>query len=251
MRPIANKKDCKILQDWIKPVGNHVFYCSKNSKGDPELLIAMWKSLLHHVTNRHRFKSVKKYQQCPHKPYTAAESRRKKWLKKGSPAFEQLAKVVNDEKRLKDMPQLVDADHTGSVEVFHSILLSYASKRNAFDFATMEARTKLAIIDHNENINRNHGTIKKPRKNTGKKGEKKIKVVSSKLSGNWVPKPVKEEKTYDFIDILMQDIIAMKISGVKLKTKAKKNPNIPQNIARTPRPDKETILKNYHALGRF
>ena len=55
MRPLTQRKDCKVLKDWIKPVGNHLFWCSENCGGDPDKLIEMWKSLLHHVTNRHNF----------------------------------------------------------------------------------------------------------------------------------------------------------------------------------------------------
>ena len=51
LRPLTKRKDRKILQDWINPIGNHLFWCSEKCNGDSEQLIQMWKSLLHHVTN--------------------------------------------------------------------------------------------------------------------------------------------------------------------------------------------------------
>ena len=64
-------------------------------------------------------------------------------------------------------------------------------------------------------------------------------------------KLVKKAKTYEFVDHLMKDIITMKQSGVKIRAKAVKNPNIPKNIAPTPRPDKDSIMKKHDALVRF
>ena len=87
LRAAGKKKSCKILLDWMKAIGNHLFYCSENSGGDPDRLIAMWKSLLQHVTNVHEFPSSLKYPKCAHKPLSKDESSRKKWIDKDSVAF--------------------------------------------------------------------------------------------------------------------------------------------------------------------
>lgn len=41
--------------------------------------------------------------------------------------------------------------HTGSLEVLHSMFLAYATKRIDFDPPSYEGRIELAILDHNEN----------------------------------------------------------------------------------------------------
>ena len=75
----------------------------------------MWKSLLHHIVNKHKFKKpFPKYAKCHHKLYTKKESRKKKWIKKDSIAYDAIEKVVLDKKTLKDMEHLVNPYHTGS-----------------------------------------------------------------------------------------------------------------------------------------
>lgn len=99
LRPLTRRKGCKILQEWLKPIGNHLFYCSENCDGDPEKLVQMWKSLLHHIINKHKFeRTYPKYKRCAHKVYSRHEAQRKKWLKKDSPAYNNLEKVIMDKK---------------------------------------------------------------------------------------------------------------------------------------------------------
>ena len=251
LRPIALKKDCKHLQEWIKPIANHVFYLASNSDSDPQKIVSMWKSLLYHCSNRHSFKSLKHYQKCDHKPYTSAQSRKKKWIKTRTEAYEELEKIVNDAKTLTDIPKLAGADHTGNIEVFNSVLLSYAPKRIEFDHHVMDARVKLAAIDFNENINRPNAVIKKPNKLSGKLGEQKYKFQLAKQSNEWVAKEVKVPKTNRFIETLLKEVISLKTSGKVVKAKYRNELNTPKNIAATQRPDKEVILAKKAAQKRF
>lgn len=46
----------------------------------------------------------------------------------------------------------------GELEVFHSVLLKYCPKNLHFHYASMAARTQLAILDHNENVHRPQAT---------------------------------------------------------------------------------------------
>ena len=251
IRPIAKKKDNQIIEDWIKPIGTHLFYCSENCGNDGKKLVEMWKSLLHHVSNRHTFKSNKLYKKCDHGTLSKEEAKRRKWIKKGTPAFIELEKVVCDEKYLKDMPQLAGADHTGNVEVFNSVLLAYAPKRIEFDHRYMDARVKLAVLDFNENIGRNQAVIKTPNKPSGRMGQKRFRFHMAKQSNEWVAKEVKEQKTHNFVEELFEEIFRLKNSGVKISSAAPKDTNIPQNIAQTARPEKDEILKKRVKVTRF
>lgn len=43
---------------------------------------------------------------------------------------------------------------TGSLEVYHSVILKYAEKRLHFTYDSMRARAQLAVMDNNNNLGR-------------------------------------------------------------------------------------------------
>ena len=255
LRKVVRRKDCKIIQEWIKPIGNHLFWCADNCNGDAETLRQMWQSILYHITNKHTFKKkYPKYPKCSHPPYSREKSRKKKWIKKNSPAYTAIEKVVMDKKNLKDMGQIIRPLHTGSLEVFHSVINSYASKRQEFELNLMNARVKLAIIDHNSNINRVQAVISKERKGSGKKGEKQWKIVSSRLSKEWVAKERKEPKSLEFVSDLLANVVECKKKGEKIDKKVSEIAGRfqgPLNIAYTERPEKLDILEKHNKIKRF
>ena len=55
---------------------------------------------------------------------------------------------------LQDIKKLNGFHHTGSLKVFHSLLLKYCPKRQHFSHDGMRARIELAILDHNYNTKR-------------------------------------------------------------------------------------------------
>ena len=71
LRSLSQRKDCRIISDWIKVIGNDLFWCCGNCDGDVETLVQMWKSLLFHITNEHEFAThFPKYPKCSHKQYS-------------------------------------------------------------------------------------------------------------------------------------------------------------------------------------
>ena len=255
LRPLAQRKDCKIVQEWIKPIGNHLFWCAENCNGDAETLRQMWKSVLNHITNKHTFKTQHpKYPKCQHKPLPKEKSKRKKWIKKFTPAYNVIEKVILDSKNLKDMEHLTKPYHTGSLEVFHSLINSYATKRQEFELNVMDARVKLAVIDHNNNVYRQQATVKKQRKGSQKEGEKQWRILSSKLSKEWIAKPVKEAKSVDFVYRLLREVVERKLEGANIYTKVDHIENrlkSPTNIAYTDRPETSAILEKFNMMRRF
>ena len=215
----------------------------------------MWKSLLHHVTNKHNFQRLyPKYPRCAHKPLKKEKARRKKWLKKNSPAYNSLEKVIFDKKNLSDMTHLTKSYHTGSLEVFHSLINCYAPKRQEFELNVMAARVKLAIIDHNNNVNRKQADVKQKRKGGADVGERKWRFVCSKLSKDWIAKPVKEEKSYAFVDELVMEVITRKQEGERISEKfenLKDRMEGPKNIAYVEQTEKSVILKKHRKNKRF
>ncbi len=242
LRPLATKKGCSVLKEWIKPIGNHLFWCSENCDGDQEKLVQMWQSLLHHITNKHKFGKVfSKYKSCAHRKYTSSESRKKKWIKRDSPAYYALEKIINNKRYLKDIPHLANPLHTGSLEVFHSLINSYAPKRQEFELNVQNARVRLAILDHNNNVNKKQATLQKT-------GEKRWRYVCSKLSKEWVPKAIMEKKSFAFVERIIEDVMKKKLEGEKVKVKAADMADrliSPKNIAYSKMPSKTEILQKH------
>lgn len=255
LRKLIKRKGCKIIQEWIKPIGNHLFWCSENCNGDAETLRQMWQSVMEHISNKHAFKKkYPKYPKCLHSKYSKTKAKRKKWIKKGSAAYDSVEKVVMDKKNLKDMAQITKPYHTGSVEVFHSLINSYASKRQEFELNVMDARVKLAVIDHNSNINRKQAVVRKERQGSASKGEKQWKIVSSRLSKDWVAKEKKEPKSVAFVSELLSNVVQRKRSGEKIAKKVSEVPDrieTAKNIAYTERPEICVILDKHYKTKRF
>ena len=72
-------------------------------------------------------------------------------------------------------------------EVYHSLLVRYCPKREHFQLPGMIARSKPAILDRNNSLNRNQ-TITKT-------GIFKFKYPYSKVSQNWAAKPIRMQVT--------------------------------------------------------
>ena len=184
----AKGKGCEELGLWIKAICNHLWWCASNCNGDKDWLQESWTSVVHHIVNQHTF-TGEHITQCPHEPLDPEAARKKKWLKKDSKPHNALKEVVLDKRLVKDIRQLSEFCHTGSLEVYHSLMTKYVPKRQEFDQDQMTARTALAALDHNMSVNRQQAT--------NKKGEKRYRMVCPKATSQWVVKPVYEAKNYD------------------------------------------------------
>ena len=119
------------------------------------------------------------------------------------------------------------------------MLLKYCPKREHFSFNGMVARTQLAAIDHNSNTERKQAVLQ-----TGiKRGKARYKSAYTKGGKKWVVKPIKEEKSYEYVNRLLEDTVNECKSGEKQRISIA--PNIPKNIAPSPAPDKETLVKKH------
>ena len=76
------------------------------------------------------------------------------WLTPGSEAHKILVEHLHSPNFLSQVEMAAHGQHTGVLEVLHSLFLTYASKRIDYDPPSYEGRIKLAIIDHNENCQR-------------------------------------------------------------------------------------------------
>lgn len=244
LRKAAKLKSNGELELWIKSVSNHLWYCSRNCNSNIPLLVEMWKSILYHVSGIHAWpedNEFKVFRACNHAHLSNEEQRRKKWLKQGSPSHEALRKIVTDKRLLQDLPYIGEFMHTGALEVFHNVVLKYAPKRLEFNFAQMDARLKLAALDHNLNVGRAKAVVKKPRAGSSPRGETQYKRVFTKFTKQWVLKTKYEEKCYDYVYEMMDGVVNRKKN--KQREEIRKAPSA--NIAPCEAPSKtKMVLKH-------
>jgi len=92
------------------------------------MLEETWRCVVHHIVNVHEFEGDV-FTKCGHPPLTDDGQSRKKWLTPQSPAHNALKEVVLNKTLLKDIRQLNEFCHTGSLEVYHSLMAKYCPKR--------------------------------------------------------------------------------------------------------------------------
>ena len=104
----AKEKGCEELSPWIQSISNHLWWSSATCDGNVDLLREKWKSVLHHITNKHKWSGSSHFHQCCHRHIPSSEAKKICWLKPGSQAHLALEEVVLNTKLLKDLPKLTD-----------------------------------------------------------------------------------------------------------------------------------------------
>ena len=238
---VANKKDTSELMPWVKSITNHLWFCASQCDGDADLLEEMWTSIVWHIQNIHVF-SGKKVQNCSHDPLAPEDIRKKKWLKKGSKALKALETIVCDKRLLKDIRQLNLFCHTGDLETYHSMMLKYVPKRQAFGYAQMVSRTQLAVLDHNFNLKRDVAL--------DSHGQQRFNVMFPKATGRWSVRRLYVAKSYNFRREILCCVVEKKLaSDIKSVPHQQKCKSLPQNIARVPAPSKSALVESH--VSRF
>ena len=232
----AKVKGCEDLLPWIRSISNHMWWCSATCDGNAQVLKEKWKSVLFHVTNKHKWNGYTHFHECCHPRLTSAQIRKKKWLKPDTPAYIALEEVVLNKKILKDIEKLTEFCHTGELEVYHSEYLKYCPKREHFSHKGMVARAQLTALDHNANCGRKQATVQSgPRA-----GQARYKVSFPKAQKQWVAKPIKEKKSYEHVMVLMDTVAdACETGEVDIEPEAR---HLPKNISGTPPPSKQELV---------
>ena len=234
LRAAAKKASCKIIEKWIKSIGNHLWWCCATCEGDEELLREKWISVIFHIQNKHRWTGCKKFKKCSHLRLTRKQQKAKEWIKPNTEAFTVLQGILLDPKFLSELKYLTQFSHTGVLEVFHSLYNRWAPKRQHFSYSGMLARSQLAIMDFNQ------GSDLKQAKT--KAGIDRFNVVSSKITSNWTSKPIKEDKDRTYLHNMVKETVELVRSKKTLPPPS--IPDLPKNIAPTPKPDKQEVIQN-------
>ncbi|XP_063074114.1 uncharacterized protein LOC134464652 isoform X2 [Engraulis encrasicolus] len=234
----SNRRGQKELLGWFRAITNHFYWSCDTSKGDQELCILRWCSVLHHIIGVHRWEEGGTTYTCHHPALSIEEQQEKKrWLEPQSPAFLALKDIVTNKNLLQDMRQMALFKHTGTLEAFHSVMLKYVPKRLHFGYDSMRARTQLAIMDHNENVGRQQATTKE--------GDLRWQFSFSRQSADWVTKPIYTKTTQNFRKDIMDSVLEMRDNPSIDYTQRNKAPHrkrLLHNIATVPRPEKAVLL---------
>src|SRR5664279_839269 len=238
----AQKKGATELMPWIHSINNHLYWCSRTCCGDPQLLKEKWMSCVHHVVNRHHWNG-ERMTQCEHEA-TDDTDNDTAWLTMDSDSHKALKTVVLDRRLLKDIDRLTDFCHTGQLEVYHSMLLKYAPKRQHFHYGGILARLQLAALDHNNNVDRDLAT--------DSTGQPLVRLVFSKPRKDWRLRQIYNKKQYGYIDELLQKVVDRRLDrtiSMDDKSSQVTLPVLKTNIATTDRPDmQQAILNSYSRM---
>lgn len=233
----AKKKDCAEIMTWIQSVSAHFWWRISTCDGNYDLLIEKWTSIVHHIGNKHSWRKSKLFKKCVHHKLTRREVKAICWLKPGTAAHVALEEIVFNSRLLKDMKLVTEFHHTGNLEVYHSMMLKYCPKRQHFSYEGMVARTQLAALDNNNNCTREQAVIQ----HGESKGSLRYNVVFPKVRKTWVVKPIKQLKTYSYLDDMMERVL-------KGDEVCKSTP-FAKNIATKPKPNKSAAIASH--ISRF
>ena len=76
------------MLEWIPSIINHFWWSVTTSQGDAELITEKLKSIVFHVTNKHKWPGCKKFKECAHEKMSLEEQRNVNWMKEGRLAQE-------------------------------------------------------------------------------------------------------------------------------------------------------------------
>ena len=237
----AKQRGCEELLPWIQSISNHLWWSAATCNGNVQLLREKWKSVLDHVSNKHKWSGNTHFHRCCHRHISSSEAKKICWLKPGTSAHLALEEVALNTKLLKDLAKLTDFCHTGKLEVYHAMMLKYCSKREHYSYRGMIARTQLAALDNNTNTGRSQAVVK-----TGEQaGEARYKLCFPKANKRWVAKPINEKKSYKYLSDLLFAVIKRVEQGGAV---AQPVPvHLPRNIASEPAPAKADAIEQHRS----
>lgn len=76
----SKEKGCECLKDWMSSIKKHLYWCALSTKqGFGALILAKWKSLLRHISGKHKDHPDPLFPKCGHAEYEV----RRQWVKFG------------------------------------------------------------------------------------------------------------------------------------------------------------------------
>ncbi|CAB4005255.1 Hypothetical predicted protein [Paramuricea clavata] len=126
---ITKEKDCKALNEWIKPCENLLQWSATSTfNGNGLVISAKCRSFLRHVVNKHSDHSDPLFIKCSH----GSDIPDRKWLKPDSQLYEKVSAAPTNQRLIKSIQQASPLDQTSCLERFHSVLNRFAPKMIAY-----------------------------------------------------------------------------------------------------------------------
>ncbi|XP_040212970.1 uncharacterized protein LOC120943636 [Rana temporaria] len=238
---IAKKKINEALLPWIRPIMNHLYYCSSHCNGKEHVFKEIWHSLLHHIVNEHEWEIENEKHKCLHDPISV-DAHHVPWIKRKSPAYIALSAIVLDGQLGKDTKHLTYFCQPGILETYHSMILKFRPKIIHYRFDSMEARTKLAALCHNHNVMRNPALTKK------KEIVERKNLEFPRGRKQWIVRNVYEKMDNQYAFKLLEDMISI-VEGTITSAWVPKYKDMPKNIAPIQRPETSVAVKEH--MTRF
>eukprot|EP00105_Crassostrea_gigas_P029545 XP_011451529.1 PREDICTED: uncharacterized protein LOC105345165 [Crassostrea gigas] len=129
---------------------------------------------------------------------------------------------------------------TAELENFQNLILVYASKRYSYGPPTYRARNRLAALDHNGHLERET--------KINKDGSVRYQRSFNKKSGIWSVHELKEDKTYNYIQSLVEKIVRRRLDDEEgmsgnVVLEADDPRRISKTLARIPPPPTAQLVK--------
>ncbi|XP_022286205.2 uncharacterized protein LOC111099125 isoform X3 [Crassostrea virginica] len=201
----GQSEDCRALLDWSSYVVNH-FWQSCCYASDLDNFLEIWCGIVHHVVNEHEWgisysSSDSGACQCIHWPLKDEPVR---WMEKDSLSHKTLIKIVLNKNFLQAIPYYINFRSTAELENLENLIQMYCGKGFDYSQPVYQVRCQLAALDHNANVDReakrnSDGTVQQCR-------------TFNKKSGRWHVSPVKVEKSYQHVSLLMGRITEARLN---------------------------------------
>ncbi|KAH9374581.1 hypothetical protein HPB48_009683 [Haemaphysalis longicornis] len=135
----AARKRYAVLECWIQPIGNHIYWVAAMAQGDSKVILSMWKRILNYVCSVHTGHDGP-FAECLHVPL-----QERQWIKPYKLSSKNLpltgyAPCIPS--LVRDLTQIAPAAQTFSLESFHRVLIHFAQKSNAFTQGVIKASFK-------------------------------------------------------------------------------------------------------------
>ncbi|CAN7985428.1 unnamed protein product [Ixodes hexagonus] len=137
------------------------------------------------------------YDRCVHDTLVGE----REWLSPGTAAYKRFTGITTQRTLLRDMEHVSPVGHTYNLESYHSTVIRFATKSQAFTPPIMLARTRLAALHHNANSERCQAVTRTghPRwKRKMQRGRKGIGGVTEE----------KTKTTYAYLGELLHEAVA-------------------------------------------
>ncbi|XP_017291080.1 uncharacterized protein LOC108250651 [Kryptolebias marmoratus] len=227
-------KKFPLVAKWMKGIRRHLYWCAQSSNGDPELMVAKWKSVANHIANIHVHED-KRFPECCHgKIY-------REWFDPASEAYDKVSRILLAKQLLVAVAKLSPDGQTSGLEGFHGTVIHFAPKMYHFGYNGMKTRLQVAALHFNENAGREQRVAEK----TGQSCHS-IHFPKAK-KGEYIVRAVKVDRTYRYAEK-----IATEVKRLVNSRKTHEIGEVPPPLcSKYTKPTKDTAITEHSAHMRY